>query len=111
MTDIIEKMGQNEIRPLIVPGRLPVYVYCTSFKGTRQLSRYGDVGYVSQKGHFTLLYVNEAELEEKVEQLNALKFVKKVSVSHMKDLDSNFSEAFAKTNLEIKQEMDVSDTK
>lgn len=105
MTDIIKMTEKTEIRPLVVPGRLPVYVYCTSYKGTRQLTRYGDVGYSSQKSHFTLLYVDEEKLDETLEQLNGLKFVKKVRVGHLKSLSSNFSEAFAQTNLEVKQEM------
>ncbi|MGM9886410.1 MAG: DUF2129 domain-containing protein [Lactococcus sp.] len=108
MTDIIEDkeiIKPQTIRPLDVIGRVPLYVYCSSFKSGRQLGRYGDGGYVSQKGHFSLIYVNEAEVEEKIEQLNALKFVKKVSRGHMKELDLNFSEAFAKTNLEVKEEM------
>ncbi|WP_054639121.1 YlbG family protein [Lactococcus fujiensis] len=111
MTDIIENnspLKTTDIRPLEVPGRVPIYVYCTSFKGTRQLSRYGDVGYVSQKGHFTLVYVDEKELEDKIEQLNQLKFVRKVMPGHMKELSTNFQETFAETNLEIKNEMGLS---
>ena len=105
MSDIIEKTDSTEIRPLEVPTRLPIYVYCTSYKGTRQLMRYGDVGYSSQKSYFTLLYVSEEKLEETLKQLNALKFVKKVRIGHLKDLSANFSESFSETNREVKEEM------
>ncbi|MFZ2577708.1 DUF2129 domain-containing protein [Lactococcus hircilactis] len=100
-------LQKQEIRSLEISGRVPLYVYCSSYKGTRQLSRYGDTGYVSTKLHFTLIYVNESEADEKIEQIQALKFVKKVERGHLKELNQNFSEAFLKTNLEIKAEMDA----
>ncbi|PCS00701.1 hypothetical protein RT41_GL001083 [Lactococcus fujiensis JCM 16395] len=52
--------------------------------------------------------MDEKELEDKIEQLNQLKFVRKVMPGHMKELSTNFQETFAETNLEIKNEMGLS---
>ena len=86
--------------------RIAVYVYCYSYKGTRQLSKFGDVVYTSQKSNYSLLYVNNENLSDLLSKLKDLKFVKKVRVGHIKELDQNFSEAFAQTNLAVKEEIE-----
>ncbi|MFL9694739.1 DUF2129 domain-containing protein, partial [Aeromonas veronii] len=77
-----------------------------SYKGTRQLSKFGDVVYTSQKSNYSLLYVNNENLSDLLSKLKDLKFVKKVRVGHIKELDQNFSEAFAQTNLAVKEEIE-----
>lgn len=37
MDDIMESIEKKEIRPLFIKERIAVYVYCYSYKGTRQL--------------------------------------------------------------------------
>jgi len=107
MDDIMESIETKEIRPLFIKERVAVYVYCYSHKGTRQLSRFGEIAYSSQKSHYSLLYVNQEELSDLVKKLEDLKFVKKVRVGHIKELNQNFSEAFNQTNLEVKEEIDT----
>ncbi|MGL4342098.1 MAG: DUF2129 domain-containing protein, partial [Lactococcus lactis] len=97
---------KKEIRPLFIKERIAVYVYCYSYKGTRQLSKFGDVVYTSQKSNYSLLYVNNENLSDLLSKLKDLKFVKKVRVGHIKELDQNFSEAFAQTNLAVKEEIE-----
>ena len=97
---------RKEIRPLFIKERIAVYVYCYSYKGTRQLSKFGDVVYTSQKSNYSLLYVNNENLSDLLSKLKDLKFVKKVRVGHIKELDQNFSEAFAQTNLAVKEEIE-----
>ena len=112
-TETLESILQPDkptIRPLDMVSRVPLYVYCSSFKGTRQLSRYGDVGYSSAKSNFTLVYVNEAEADEKIAAISQLKFVKRVKKGHIKELTHDFSEAFQKINLEVKAEMEADKT-
>lgn len=106
MGDIIENLNKKEIRPLQVPERTAVYVYCNSYKGTRQLTRFGEVAYTSQKAHYSLIYMDTEKLSELVPQLEELKFVKKVRIGRVKELNKNFSDAFIQTNLEIKGEFD-----
>ncbi|RZI49750.1 DUF2129 domain-containing protein [Lactococcus kimchii] len=103
MDDIMDK---KEIRPLEVPERVAIYVYCHSYKGARQLARFGDVIYTSSKSHYSLLYVEDNEVAELVKKLEELKFVKKVRVGRLKALNQDFSGAFAKTNLEVKEALE-----
>ena len=105
MADIMETFEKKEIRPLEVPERVAIYVYYTSHKGARQLARFGEVIYTSQKSHYSLLYVEDQKLSALLEQLKSLKFVRKVRISHLKEMNKNFSEAFVQTNLEVKNEL------
>ncbi|WP_180259902.1 YlbG family protein [Lactococcus lactis] len=102
----MKSIEKKEIRPLFIKERIAVYVYCYSYKGTRQLSKFGDVVYTSQKSNYSLLYVNNENLSDLLSKLKDLKFVKKVRVGHIKELDQNFSEAFAQTNLAVKEEIE-----
>lgn len=101
------KIEDKAVRPLEKQGRIALFVYCNSYKGNRQLSHYGDLGYTSRKAHYSLLYVNEEEVSETIKKLKALKFVKRVRPSHLKDLNQNFSEAFAETNEVIKGQLEA----
>ena len=104
--EILTKKSEDKtVRPLEMQGRIALFVYCNSYKGNRQLSHYGDLGYTSRKAHYSLLYVNEEDVSETIKKLKALKFVKRVRPSHLKDLNQNFSEAFAETNEVIKGQL------
>ncbi|MHC5838100.1 DUF2129 domain-containing protein, partial [Lactococcus lactis] len=45
-------------------------------------------------------------LSDLLSKLKDLKFIKKVRVGHSKELDQNFSEAFAQPNLAVKEEIE-----
>lgn len=101
------KSESPAVRPLDKRKRSALFVYCNSYKGNRQLNRYGDLGYTSRKAHYSLLYVNEEDVAETIKKLNELKFVKKIRHSHLQELNTNFSEAFAETNEEIRRQLDA----
>lgn len=99
-----DKILMQEAAPVFeATERRPIYVYCNTYKNARQLTRFGELSYTSQKAHYSLLYINEAEIAETVKQIKALKFVKRVKVGHMKDLAPDFSAAFSETSEEMKQ--------
>ncbi|PCS12386.1 hypothetical protein RU89_GL002379 [Lactococcus cremoris] len=50
--------------------------------------------------------MNNDEVADLLNKLKELRFVKKVRVGHIKELDQNFSEAFIQTNLEVKEELE-----
>ncbi len=62
--------------------------------------------YTSQKSNYSLLYTDQEDLPDLLKKLKTLKFVKRVRVGHLKELDKNFSEAFAQTNLEVKEALE-----
>jgi len=102
-TDMLDT--KEKIKALESKGRIAVYVFCHSYRSTRQLSKYGELLYTSQKSKYGLLYMDKEGLEEKLEQLRGLKAVRKVKVSQMDQMNQNFSEAFEATNLAVKAEM------
>lgn len=44
-----ESIEKKKFAPFFIKERIAVYVYCYSYKGTRQLSKFGDVVYTSRK--------------------------------------------------------------
>lgn len=110
--EIMENKSEDTaVRPLEKQGRVALFVYCNSYKSSRQLGRYGDLGYTSRKAHYSVIYVNEEDAAETVKKLKELKFVKRIRRGHLKDLNKNFSEAFAETNAAIKDQIEAALTK
>ncbi|GAX46969.1 DUF2129 domain-containing protein [Pseudolactococcus reticulitermitis] len=97
MVDITTEFEKKAIPPLEIVGRTAIYVYYSSYKYVRQLSRFGDLGYSSKKVRYALLYVDTATLETLVPKLMALHFVKAVKVSEFDHLNRDFSSAFQET--------------
>jgi uncharacterized protein YlbG (UPF0298 family) len=96
MVDIIN-LENVVVPPLDIVGRTAIYVFYSSYKYVRQLSRFGDLVYSSKKARYALLYVDTAVLEETVAKLQRLNFVKEIKVSALDDLDRDFSSAFQET--------------
>lgn len=94
MADIITELEHIKVPPLDIIGRTAIYVFYSSYKYARQLSRFGDLVYSSKKARYALLYVDTAVLEEVVAKLNDLHFVKEIKVSELDHLNRDFSGAF-----------------
>ncbi|WP_143463212.1 YlbG family protein [Levilactobacillus enshiensis] len=75
-----------EIQP-----RQSLIVYTYSLKQTRQLKRYGTVMYVSKKMRYVVLYVNRDAVPDLTEQLNHLRFVKRVVASKRPEISETFN--------------------
>ncbi|GBG96059.1 YlbG family protein [Lactococcus termiticola] len=97
--------NKEKIKALEGKERLAVYVFCHNYRSIRQLSKYGELLYSSQKAKYGLLYIDKKDLDENLEKLRGLKAVRKVRVSQMDKLSDNFSEAFEQTNQAVKEEM------
>jgi uncharacterized protein YlbG (UPF0298 family) len=102
MADILAALEKTKIDPLEITGRTAVYVYYSSYKHVRQLTRLGDLVYSSKKARYVLLYVDTSSLDMIISKLKALHFVKEIKVSAFDHLDLNFSSAFQKTVDEAK---------
>lgn len=105
MDDIMESIEKKEIRPLFIKERIAVYVYCYSYKGTRQLSKFGDVVYTSQKSNYSLLYVNNENLSDLLSKLKDLKFVKRYVWVILKNLTKTFLKLLLKLILPLKRKL------
>ena len=74
-----------------IQARRSLIVYTYSLKQTRQLKRYGTVMYVSKKMRYVVLYVNQADVEKLTQQLQQLRFVKRVVPSMRPQISETFN--------------------
>ncbi|NLR09284.1 MULTISPECIES: YlbG family protein [Lactobacillaceae] len=74
-----------------IQARQSLVVYTYSLKQTRQLKRYGTVMYVSKKMRYVVLYVNREDVPALTEQLNHLRFVKRVVASQRPAINETFN--------------------
>lgn len=107
MGNITTNLAQEPSEALTIVGRTAIYVFYSSYKFVRQLSRFGDLGYSSKKARYALLYVDTAILEEILPKLLELHFVKSVEVSAFDQLDRDFSQAFQETVQAAKKAVDL----
>lgn len=70
--------------------RIGVAVYLHYNRDARKLAGYGDILYHSKKLRYLLLYINQEQLEEKLQRLQKEKVVKSVLPSYVKDIDQQF---------------------
>lgn len=69
--------------------RLGIIVYLYYNRDARKLNRYGDMIYHSRRFRYVHLYLDADKLEETLETLKKLKFVKRVRLSHFDEIDRN----------------------
>ena len=67
---------------------LIVYLYYN--RDAKKLANYGDICYHSKKHRYLQLYVPTEEVAELVERLEKEKFIKKVRVCHIQELETPF---------------------
>ncbi|WP_165211696.1 YlbG family protein [Streptococcus tangpeifui] len=70
--------------------RLGIIVYLYYNRDARKLNRYGDMIYHSRRFRYVHLYLDADKLEETLEILKKLKFVKRVRQSHFDEIDRDF---------------------
>ncbi len=69
---------------------LVVWVY--SLRQLKNLRRFGFVHYVSRRMKYVLMYVDEEAVEESLQKINRLHFVRHVDISYRPDIEMNFAE-------------------
>ena len=67
---------------------LIVYLYYN--RDAKKLEHVGDIIYHSKKRRYVQLYVDKQKAEEIKAQLVKERFVKRIRLSHIQDLDTNF---------------------
>lgn len=70
--------------------RVGLVVYLYYNRDARKVHKYGDVYYHSKKGRYLVMYVNQNDLEEKMKELQKLKFVKEAVASAFDKIDHQF---------------------
>lgn len=67
--------------------RRAVYVYLKNMRYANMMRKFGDVTYTSRKMNFVMLYLDDAQVDNTVEQLYKYKFVRKVLISPKPDIN------------------------
>lgn len=75
--------------------RIGVYIYFKQNKFIRQLKRYGHLIYVNKDKKYLLIYIDESDVSQTVDDLNHLKYVTDIVISEYPNIrreygDENF---------------------
>lgn len=67
--------------------RISLIVYLNSISNQYKLRHYGDIVYFSKKLGYCILYVNQNEADQVIQNLNALDFIDRVEKSKWEKID------------------------
>ncbi|KRM90757.1 YlbG family protein [Liquorilactobacillus cacaonum] len=76
--------------------RQGVIVYLYHLKNSRQLRKFGTIHYVSRKMKYVVLYTDRIKVSETISQLSRMRYVKRVMVSPLPDVEIDFAETVSK---------------
>lgn len=71
--------------------RISIVVYLKNMKHERQLRKFGNIYFVHRKEQYVMLYTNEDKIDDTVQHLMKLKYVKDVKVSPFKYVKRDYS--------------------
>lgn len=75
---------------MIFSSRQSVIVWLHSLKQIKQLRRYGNIHYVSKKLKYVVIYMDMDRIEDTMDRMNSMSFVKKVEPSYRPYLKTEF---------------------
>jgi uncharacterized protein YlbG (UPF0298 family) len=70
--------------------RQGIIVWVHSLKQVKQLKRFGNIHYVSKKLKYIVIYMDMERVEDTVDRIKSLSFVKKVDLSYKPFLKTEF---------------------
>lgn len=76
----------------IIQKRRGLIVWVYSLRQLKNLRRFGLIHFVSNKMKYVVLYINEENVEETLDKLKRLHFVREVEVSYRPDIEMNFGD-------------------
>lgn len=79
-----EKFTINELN---IAARRGLVVWVYNLRQLKTLKKFGTVVYASRKMKYVILYVNDANINETIQGINKLHFVRSVDVSKRPDVD------------------------
>lgn len=71
--------------------RISIIVYLKNLKHERQLRKFGNIYFVHKKEQYVMLYTNEDKIDDTLQHLMKLKYVKDVKVSPFKQVKRDYS--------------------
>lgn len=82
--------------------RISLVVYLKHMKHERQLRKFGNIYFVNKDQHYVMLYTNEDKIDDTLQHLMKLKYVKDVKASPFKYVKRDYSS----TNSDKKEYLD-----
>ncbi|WP_101843777.1 YlbG family protein [Halobacillus sp. Marseille-P3879] len=73
--------------------RQGLIVYFQHMKNIRQIKKHGHLIHASKKQKYALLYVDQEDVEFKMDKLERLPFVSRVLLSHKPEIRTNYDNA------------------
>lgn len=74
------------------PKRAGLIIWVNDTKAAKNLERFGNLQYISQRMKYVLLYVNQEEVKGKTSYIEKLHFVKKVERSYRSEIRMDFNQ-------------------
>ncbi|MCD8798576.1 YlbG family protein [Mammaliicoccus sciuri] len=71
--------------------RISIVVYLKNMKHERQLRKFGNIYFAHRKEQYVMLYTNEDKIDDTIQHLMKLKYVKDVKVSPFKYVKRDYS--------------------
>lgn len=84
-------MSENELS-FELTKRRGIIVWVYSLRQLKSLKRYGLVHYISKKSKYVCMYVDEDKVDDVIQKLSRLHFVRNVEPSYRPDIEMNFAE-------------------
>lgn len=73
--------------------RQGIIIWVYTLRQLKNLKRFGYIHYVSNRLKYVVMYVDKEEVQEKMERLQSLHYVRKVEISHRPEIDMTFAHA------------------
>lgn len=84
--------------------RQGVIVYLYRLRNSRQLRKFGQIQYISKKMKYVVIYMNQEKVEQNIERMKKLKFVKHVEPSARPFLKVDYSDSDDGQHYEMTEE-------
>ncbi|MCQ2569369.1 MAG: DUF2129 domain-containing protein [Limosilactobacillus sp.] len=91
---------------LNLPGRTSLAVYTRGRRVLRVIRHYGQIGYVSSKLHYCIVYVSQEQVSATVKALEALHDVRRVELSPWSTLNPTVT-SLAEVGIEVDEAQGV----
>lgn len=76
--------------------RQGIVIWVYTLRQLKNLKRFGYIHYVSNRLKYVVMYVDKDEVEDKIQRLQGLHYVRKVEVSYRPEIDMTFAHALDK---------------
>ncbi|MGX5377153.1 YlbG family protein [Ligilactobacillus sp. LYQ135] len=84
--------------------RQGVIVYLYRLRQSRQLRKFGHIQYISKRMKYVIIYMDQDKVEDTVERLNKLRFVKKVELSNRPFLKVDYGDSNEQEHYKLTEE-------